>query len=68
MAEALLEHVMDGAVWARSAGSHPKALDRGAVRAIREHGIDLSELSGRRPKHVSECAGQRSELLITLCD
>ena len=65
MAEALLEHMAGGTVEARSAGSHPRSLHPNAVRAMREHGIDLS---GRHAKHLSEFAGQRFSYVITLCD
>jgi ArsR family transcriptional regulator, arsenate/arsenite/antimonite-responsive transcriptional repressor / arsenate reductase (thioredoxin) len=65
MAEALCERLSAGAVRAASAGSHPKPLHRNAVRAMRAHGIDLS---GRRPKHLSEFAGERFDHVISLCD
>jgi protein-tyrosine-phosphatase/DNA-binding transcriptional ArsR family regulator len=65
MAEVLAERLSGGAVAAWSAGSHPKPLHPNAVRAMREHGIDLS---GRRSKHVSELARRRFDYVITLCD
>jgi ArsR family transcriptional regulator, arsenate/arsenite/antimonite-responsive transcriptional repressor / arsenate reductase (thioredoxin) len=65
IAEALLGHLADGTVEARSAGSHPKSLDLNAVRVMREHGIDLS---GRAAKNLSEFTGQRFQYVITLCD
>jgi ArsR family transcriptional regulator, arsenate/arsenite/antimonite-responsive transcriptional repressor / arsenate reductase (thioredoxin) len=65
MAEALLDRQSAGAVVAYSAGSHPKALHPSAVRAMREHGIDIS---GHRVKHLGEFAGKRFAVVVTLCD
>jgi protein-tyrosine-phosphatase/DNA-binding transcriptional ArsR family regulator len=66
MAEALVEQLSDGTVSAASAGSHPKpALHADAVRVLRERGIDIS---GRRPKHLSELAGEHFDYAISLCD
>ena len=65
IAEALAEQASDGAVHAVSAGSHPKPLHPNAVRVMSERGIDLS---GRRPKYLSEFAGQRFDYVISLCD
>ncbi len=65
MAEALLEHLAGDIVEACSAGSHPKPLHPNAVRAMREHGVDLG---GRRSKHLREFAGQRFDCVISLCD
>jgi ArsR family transcriptional regulator, arsenate/arsenite/antimonite-responsive transcriptional repressor / arsenate reductase (thioredoxin) len=65
IAEALAEHLSDGAVSAASAGSHPKPLHPNAVRVMRERGIDLA---GRRSKHLSEFTGQRFDCVISLCD
>jgi protein-tyrosine-phosphatase/DNA-binding transcriptional ArsR family regulator len=65
IAEALAEHLSDGAVSAVSAGSHPKPLHPNAVRVMRERGIDVS---GRRSKHLSEFAADRFDYVISLCD
>jgi len=65
MAEALAEHLSDGAVRAASAGSHPKPLHPNAVRVMRERGIDLA---GNRSKHLSDFADQRFDYVISLCD
>ena len=48
-----------------SAGSHPKPLHPNAVRALREHGIDIA---GRRTKHLDEFTQQRFDHVISLCD
>src|SRR4051794_31867702 len=65
IAEALAEHLSDGAVEAASAGSHPKPLDPNAVRVMRPRGVDLA---GRRSKPVSEFSGQRFDYVISLCE
>ena len=66
MAEALARARSGGRVEAHSAGSHPKPLHPNAVRVMRdEHGVDLT---GQRPKHVSAVAGQRFDLVVSLCD
>lgn len=65
IAEALAEQLSGGAVRAASAGSHPKQLHPNAVRVLRARGIDLA---GRRPKHFGELAGERFDVVISLCD
>ena len=65
IAEALIEHLSDGAVRAVSAGSHPKPLHPNAARVMRPRGIDLT---GRRSKHLSEFAHERFDYVISLCD
>jgi protein-tyrosine-phosphatase len=65
IAEALAEHLSDGAVSAASAGSHPKPLHPNAVRVMRARGIDLA---GRRSKHLGEFAAERFDFVISLCD
>jgi ArsR family transcriptional regulator, arsenate/arsenite/antimonite-responsive transcriptional repressor / arsenate reductase (thioredoxin) len=65
MAEALAEHLSDGAVRAASAGSHPKPLHPNAVRVMRERGIDLAS---HRSKHLSEFTHRRFDYVISLCD
>lgn len=65
MAEAIAAHLGGEGIEAASAGSHPKALHPDAVRAMRERGLDIS---GHRPKHLDEFAGQRFDQVISLCD
>jgi protein-tyrosine-phosphatase len=65
MAEALAEHLSEGAVRSASAGSHPKPLHPNAVRVMRERGLDLAD---RRSKHFSEFTDQRFDYVISLCD
>ena len=66
LAEAFIRERSEGSVQASSAGSHPKPLHANAVRVAREAwGIDLS---GQKPKHLSEFADQHFDWVITLCD
>lgn len=65
IAEALLDELSEGAVEARSAGSHPKPLNSNAVRAMRERGIDIA---GWRSKHLGEFASERFDYVVSLCD
>jgi ArsR family transcriptional regulator, arsenate/arsenite/antimonite-responsive transcriptional repressor / arsenate reductase (thioredoxin) len=65
IAEALVQHRSGGAVEARSAGSHPKALHPNAVRVLAARGIDIA---GRSTKPHSRFARTRFDRVITLCD
>jgi len=65
IAEALVQHRSGGAVEARSAGSHPKALHPNAVRVMAERGIDIA---GRPTKLLERFTRQRFDRVITLCD
>jgi len=65
MAEGLLRFLSQGVVEAHSAGTHPSRVNPLAVEAMKEIGIDIS---GHRSKSVEEFAGQRFDLVITVCD
>jgi protein-tyrosine-phosphatase/DNA-binding transcriptional ArsR family regulator len=65
IAEALLTHRSGGAVEARSAGSHPKALHPNAVRVMARRGIDIA---GHPTKHLRRFARTHFDHVITLCD
>ena len=65
MAEALVEHLSEGAIDVFSAGSHPKPLHPNAARVMRERGIDIA---GRRSKHLGEFTRQPFDYVISLCD
>jgi protein-tyrosine-phosphatase/DNA-binding transcriptional ArsR family regulator len=65
IAEALIEHLSDGAISAASAGSNPKALHANAVRVMQKRGIDIR---GKRTKHLDEFVRERFDMVITLCD
>ncbi len=65
IAEALTQHLSDGAVDAVSAGSAPKPLQPNAVRVLAERGIDIAD---RDSKHLDEFAGSRFGHVVSLCD
>ncbi len=65
MAQALVEHRSAGAVEARSAGSHPKALHPNAVRVMAERGVDIA---GRATRSFDEYVRTPFDRVITLCD
>lgn len=65
MAEGLLRSLSKGAVEAHSAGTHPSRVNPLAIEAMKEVGIDIS---GHRSKSVEEFAGQRFDVVITVCD
>jgi protein-tyrosine-phosphatase len=65
MAQALVEQLAGDAIEVFSAGSHPKRLHPNAVRAMREHGIDIAS---RRTKHLDEFAQQPFANVVSLCD
>jgi protein-tyrosine-phosphatase/DNA-binding transcriptional ArsR family regulator len=65
MAAALVEQLAGRAIDVFSAGSHPKPVHPNAVRALREHGIDIA---GRRSKHLGEFVEQPWDYVISLCD
>lgn len=65
MAEGLVNHDLAGEVKAFSAGVRPTRVNPRAVRAMAELGIDIS---GHYSKSVDDLAGQKFNLVITVCD
>lgn len=66
MAEGLLHQLGGSAYEVHSAGSHPNGdVNELAIEAMRQVGIDIS---GHRPRSVSEFEGQRFDTVITVCD
>jgi protein-tyrosine-phosphatase len=65
MAEAFAREFGGDAVEVHSAGSQPKPVRAEAVRAMREHSIDLR---GSRAKHFDEFTGEHFDYVVTLCD
>ncbi|MBZ5542263.1 MAG: arsenate reductase ArsC [Acidobacteriia bacterium] len=65
MAEGLLRSLSHGAVEAHSAGTHPSRVNPLAIEVLKEVGIDIS---AHRSKSVQEFAGQRFDIVITVCD
>ncbi len=65
MAEGLVNHDLAGQVQARSAGVRPSRVNPRAIQVMAELGIDIRH---HRSKSVDELAGERFDLVITLCD
>lgn len=65
MAEGLLRHLASDRFEVFSAGTNPVGVNRLAVEAMREIGIDIS---GQRSKNVQEFVGKPIEYVITVCD
>ncbi len=65
MAEGWARALWPGMVEAESAGTDPHGMNRLAVRAMAEAGVDIS---GQRSKHVSEFVGGKFDLVVTVCD
>ena len=66
MAEALVNHFLNDAWEAYSAGTRPAPqVHPLAVRAMAEVGLDIAT---RRPKHLEVFRGQDFDQVITLCD
>ena len=65
MAEGLLRHLAGDRYDVASAGTHPVGLNPGAVMAMRELGIDISE---QRSTHIDEFVDQSFDYVITVCD
>lgn len=65
MAEGIARHYGMGRVEVFSVGVMPATLDRRAVRAMAEMGIDIS---GHVPKGVGAVAIGEMDLVVTLCD
>lgn len=66
IAEALLSTRGAGRIEAASAGARPaERVSASAIEILREHGIAWE---GHRPKGIDAFAGERFDLVITVCD
>jgi arsenate reductase len=65
MAEGFLRHLGDDDFEAFSAGTNPVGVNRDAVAAMKEAGIDISR---QQSKQVQEFSGQRIPYVVTVCD
>jgi arsenate reductase len=65
MAEGFLRHLAGDRFEVFSAGTKPVGLNRNAVKAMSEIGIDISK---HRSKHVDEFVGQEFDYVFTVCD
>lgn len=65
MAEGLVNHDLAGEAQAFSAGVRPSRVNPRAVQVMAELGIDIRH---QRSKSVVDLAGERFDLVVTLCD
>lgn len=65
MAEGWARALKGGSIEPHSAGTDPKDLDRLAVRAMAEAGVDISH---QRPKRVEALRDLPFDLVVTVCD
>jgi arsenate reductase len=65
MAEGWARALLDERIEASSAGTHPKDLDRLAVRAMAEAGVDISR---QQSKRVNDLPHAAFDLVVTVCD
>jgi arsenate reductase len=65
LGEALLRHLGQGRIEARSAGTHPKGVNPFSLRALAEAGIPAD---GLESTSVSAYLGETFEYVITVCD
>lgn len=65
MAEGFCNARWRGVIAAQSAGTKPGVLNRLAVRAMAESGIDIASHS---PKSAESLSGQQFDVVITVCD
>lgn len=64
MAEGWARHLLGDRVDACSAGTEPHGLNRLAVRAMREAGVDISSCTS---KLVGACSPETLDLVVTVC-
>lgn len=65
MAEGFLRHIAADRFEVLSAGTVASKVNPGAIRVMKEIGIDIS---GHRSKSLDEFAGQAFDCVITVCD
>ncbi len=65
MAEGLVNHYLAGQVKAYSVGVRPSQVHPMAIEVMSELGIDISH---HRSKSLDELAGERFDLVVTVCD
>ena len=65
MAEGLVNRDLAGRLQAFSAGVRPSRVNPRAIQVMAEIGIDISH---QRSKSVDDLAGERFDLVITVCD
>ncbi len=65
MAEGLVNALWGDRWKADSAGTKPSIINRLAIKAMAEIGIDIS---GQKSKHVDQFIGQSIDIVVTVCD
>ena len=65
MAEGWARKLKGDVIDAYSAGVEPLGMNRLAIRAMAESGVDIS---GQRSKHVDELSGVPLDYVVTVCD
>ena len=65
MAEALANHFFKDKIQAFSAGVRPKEVHPLAIEALKELGVETTNL---RSKHIDEFKNREFDLAVTLCD
>ena len=65
MAEGFARHLVGDAIDAYSAGTEPHGMNRLAIRAMAEAGVDIS---AGRSKHVDELKDVEFDYVVTVCD
>lgn len=65
MAEGLLRHLASDRFEVYSAGTHPVGLNPGAIEAMHDIGVDISQ---HRSKKMSEFLNDPFDYVITVCD
>ncbi len=65
MAEGWARHLHGDVIDAYSAGVEPHGMNRLAIRAMAEAGVDISK---QRSKHVDELRGVAFDFVVTVCD
>lgn len=65
MAEGWARHLRGDVIDAYSAGVEPHGMNRLAIRAMAEAGVDISK---QRSKHVDELRGVAFDFVVTVCD
>ena len=65
MAEGFARHLLGDAIDAYSAGTEPHGMNRLAIRAMAEAGVDIS---AGRSKHVDELKDVEFDYVVTVCD
>ncbi len=65
MAQGLLRNINDKDYESFSAGTHPTSVNPGAIQAMNEIGIDISD---HKSQSVAEFLDGRIDIVVTVCD